>query len=188
MSRIPDPTPEKLKSLSKVFAVSEKIMGFTPNDGKIMAHRPDILYALLGMVEAILIEGEVSSGLKRLIGILVSNAAGCQYCMAHAANGAYKQKEDIEKIKKVWEFQHNPIFSEEERAVLKVAWKAGMVPNAVTDADFDQLKKHFTSVQIVEIVSVISLYGFLNKWNSTFQTELEMTPKQFIEQHQIKLN
>jgi hypothetical protein len=50
------------------------------------------------------------------------------------------------------------------------------VPNAVTDAMFTELRKHWTEEQIVEIVGVISLFGFLNRWNDTMGTPLEDEP------------
>ena len=53
---------------------------------------------------------------------------------------------------------------------------AAQVPNAVTDADFAELKKHYTDAQIVDIVAVISLFGFLNRFNDTIATELEASP------------
>jgi hypothetical protein len=53
---------------------------------------------------------------------------------------------------------------------------AAQVPNAVSDADFAELKKHYTDAQIVDIVAVISLFGFLNRFNDTMATELEAPP------------
>ena len=50
------------------------------------------------------------------------------------------------------------------------------MPNAVTDAHFAELKKHYTDAQIVEIVAVISLFGFLNRFNDTIATDLEASP------------
>ena len=50
------------------------------------------------------------------------------------------------------------------------------MPNAVTDADFAELKKHYTDAQIVDIVAVISLFGFLNRFNDTLATKLEASP------------
>lgn len=41
---------------------------------------------------------------------------------------------------------------------------------------FDELKKHWTEEQIVEIVGVIALFGFLNRWNDTMATPLEDVP------------
>jgi hypothetical protein len=56
---------------------------------------------------------------------------------------------------------------------LRVALGAGVVPNAVSDADFDTLKAHYSNEEIVEIVAVIALFGYLNRWNDTMQPELE---------------
>ena len=50
------------------------------------------------------------------------------------------------------------------------------MPNAVTDADFAELKKHYGEPQIVDIVAVIALFGFLNRFNDTMATELESSP------------
>ena len=43
----------------------------------------------------------------------------------------------------------------------------------------EDLARHYTEKQIVEIVSVISLFGFLNRWNDTMATTLEDKPKSF---------
>jgi alkylhydroperoxidase family enzyme len=41
------------------------------------------------------------------------------------------------------------------------------------------LKARFSDREIVEIVAVLSLYGFLNRWNGTLNTELEPPPAAF---------
>src|SRR5438445_744050 len=63
-----------------------------------------------------------------------------------------------------------------ERAALRVAQGAAQVPNDVTDADFGELRRHYSDGQIVDIVAVISLFGFLNRFNDTMATELEASP------------
>ena len=45
---------------------------------------------------------------------------------------------------------------------------------------FDKLKNHFNPSQITIIVSVISLFGFLNRWNDTFGTQIEKVPGDFV--------
>jgi alkylhydroperoxidase family enzyme len=50
------------------------------------------------------------------------------------------------------------------------------VPNAATDEMFVELKKYWSEEQIVEIVGVIALFGFLNRWNDTLATPLEGEP------------
>ena len=60
---------------------------------------------------------------------------------------------------------------------------AGSVPNAVTDDDMDALKRHFDEDQIVELVGVVCLFGWLNRWNDTMATPLEERPIAFGERH-----
>ena len=64
-----------------------------------------------------------------------------------------------------------------------MAARAGSVPNGVEDEDFDELRKHYNEREIVEIVAVISLFGFLNRWNDTLATELEASPLRFADAH-----
>jgi len=46
----------------------------------------------------------------------------------------------------------------------------------MTDDDFAELERHYTEAQIVDIVAVIALFGFLNRFNDTMATELETSP------------
>ena len=83
------------------------------------------------------------------------------------------------KIAAVFQFETSPLFTDAERAVLRVAWHGALLPNAVTDEDMEALKAHFSDREIVEIVAVLSLYGFLNRWKGTLNTELEAPPAAF---------
>jgi len=186
MSRIQPIDQHNTVALADIFEAGEKIMGFVPNDGLIMGHRPDILRAFLGLVKAIYAPGAVSDGLKRLIGLIASTAAGCQYCQAHAAYAAFRKDEASEKINAVWSFQESVLFSPAEKAALEVALKSASSPNEVSDSDFNELKKYYTDQQIIEIVAVIGMYGFLNRWNATFQTTLEEIPEKFTNQLKVQ--
>ena len=65
--------------------------------------------------------------------------------------------------------------------VVALAMAAGRVPNEATPAHFEALKAHFSDRQIVQIVAVIAMFGFLNRWNDTMATELEDAPVAFAE-------
>lgn len=155
---------------------AEALMGFVPNDALVMARHPALTRAMWGLVAAVYGPGQIDSGLKRLIGEAASKAAGCFYCSAHAAYGAREQGVAQEKIDAVWSFEDSPVFSDAERAAINLAMKAGVVPNETTDADFDRLRTYFSEDEIVEIVAVIAMFGFLNRWNSTLDTALEPVP------------
>lgn len=154
-----------------------------PNSVPTLAYRPDILKATGVLWQTIMGEGAVDRGLKWLVGYLASMSAGCRYCSAHTATGANTSGVAPEKVEAIWEYERSPLFSEAERAALRVAQGAGHVPNAVSDEDFDAMKLYYSAEQIVEIVSVIALYGFFNRWNDTMSTMLEQTPRAFAEGH-----
>ena len=78
-----------------------------------------------------------------------------------------------EKIRAVWDFETSPLFSPAERAALRLAHHASLVPNEATSNDFDELKRYFDDEQIVEIVATTALFGYLNRWNDTMATTLE---------------
>lgn len=160
---------------------AESLMGFVPNDALVMARAPALTKAMWGLVAAVYGPGQVDNGLKRLVGEAASKAAGCFYCSAHAAHGAREQGVAQEKIDAVWSFEDSPLFSDAERAAINLAMKASVVPNETTDADFDRLKAHFSETKITEIVAVIAMFGFLNRWNSTLDTALEPVPMASIE-------
>ncbi len=165
--------------VAEIFAASEKAVGFVTNNLRIMARRPGIAKALLGLFGAVYMEGSVSKELKFLVGYMASFTSGCMYCSAHSAQNSIKQGVDAEKIAAIWDYETSPLFSAAERAALTVAQLAGQVPNAVSDEDFDALKEHFSEAEIVEIVSAISLYGFLNRFNDTVATPLEGPTAEF---------
>ena len=151
-------------------------MGYVPNSVLTMAHWPELLNAFRGMVSVIYGESALDNQLKRLIGAVVSAAAGCQYCKAHTTLGARDLGVDEAKIAAVWDYQTSDLFSDAERAALDVAFAAGQVPNAVTDAMFERLGTHYDPRQMTEIMAVIGMFGFLNRWNDSLATALEDKP------------
>jgi hypothetical protein len=46
----------------------------------------------------------------------------------------------------------------------------------VTDELFTELGQHWSEGQIVEILGVVAMFGFLNRWNDSMATPLEAVP------------
>ncbi len=167
----PDP------ALKEQFEASRKSLGFVPNSLLIMQRKPKMVQAWVQMTAAVWDpQSKVDRGFKRLIAHVASRAAGCRYCMAHTAGGAMHFGVDEQKIAAIWDYQTSPLYTEAERVALDVAVAAGSVPNAVTDDTFARMREHWTEEQIVEIVGVIAVFGFLNRWNDTMATPLEEEP------------
>lgn len=173
-------TPE----LKEQFKTMRQNLGFVPNSILIMQRKPKLAKAFAQLTAAVWDpQGKVERGFKRLIAHVASRAAGCQYCMAHTGGGALHFGVDERKVAAIWDYQTSPLYSDGERAALDLAVAAAGVPNAATDDMFLVLRKHWTEEQIVEIVGVIALFGFLNRWNDTLATPLEDEPIAFGETH-----
>ena len=176
--------PEHTPELSEQFDAARKRMGFIPNSVLIMQRSPAMARGFSALSSAIWSpDGKVDRKLKRLISHVASHSAGCKYCMAHTAESAVKLGVDLDKLNAVWSYQTSPLFSDAERAALDVAIAAGCVPNAVTDEMFAELRKHWNDEEVVEIVGVIAMFGFLNRWNDTLATPLEDGPLEFGEKN-----
>jgi uncharacterized peroxidase-related enzyme len=177
MPRLAPLPPEIVPELSDLMGRSKDRMGFLPNSQLIMAYRPEILRGFAQLASAINgPSSTISPQLRNLVSQMASRASGCGYCMAHTAHTAGRVGISDAKEEALWQYETSPLFSEAERAALRVAQGAAQVPNAVTDEDFAELKRHYSEAQIVDIVAVIALFGFLNRFNDTMATELESSP------------
>lgn len=152
----------------------DETLGFTPNSLFTMMHRPRISDAFMEMNKAVMEnKGRVTSGLKRLLAYLSSKTAGCRYCEAHAIRAAERYGSEQDKLNNIWEYKTYDAFSDAERAVFDFAIAASSVPNQVDDAIADNLRKHWDDGEIVEILGVVALFGYLNRWNDSMGTHLE---------------
>ena len=184
MDRVTPVSPEDLpEDIKGIYEFSLDNMGFEARDVLAMAHKPELLKAMSALVGAVYGPGLIDEGFKHLIAEVTSQAAGCMYCTAHTAHGAAKAGVSQERIDAVWSFEDSDLFSEPEKAALNFAMLAGHSPSAVQDDDFLRLKKFYNDVEIVEIMGVIGLFGFLNRWNDSLATRLEGAPKSYADQH-----
>jgi uncharacterized peroxidase-related enzyme len=181
MARISSASPEQFAQNADVMQRWIATKGYPPNSWLTMARRPAVFSAYRNLHTAVMMDGgEVPQALKFMIAEVVSTAAGDGYCAAHnAQNAATIAHASTEKIKALPQFETSALFSAAERAALALARAAGAHPPGVTDAHFDDLKKYYSEDAIIEIVAVISLLGWLNRWNQTLATELEPDARAF---------
>jgi uncharacterized peroxidase-related enzyme len=185
MARISPAGPEKFEQVADHMARWKRDKGYPPNSWLTMVRQPAVFRAYRDLHTAVMMAGgEVPQALKFMVAHTVSMACGDPYCAAHnAENAGHIGGAATEKIEALAQFRASPLFTPAERAALEFADAAGRGPGAMTDAHFDELKRHFSEDAIVELVSVVSLLGWLNRWNITLATELEPKAAAFAEQH-----
>jgi alkylhydroperoxidase family enzyme len=103
--------------------------------------------------------------------------------MAHTAGASLRLGVDEKKLEAVWEYRTSPLYTEAERVALDFAIAAASQPNDVSDELFARLRQHWSDNQIVEILGVVSMFGFMNRWNDSMATPLEEEPAEVGEKH-----
>ncbi len=167
---------DTLPQFAALFERYDRIRGFLPNSILTMSRRPRIAEAFMQLNQAILYEGTVPEQLKMMVSYMASSAAGCRYCQGHMANLSSVYGVPDEKIAAIWNFEDSDLFTDAEKAALRLAFHAGSVPNTAEAEHFEDLRRHFSDDEIVEIVASIALFGYLNRWNDTMATEMEEVP------------
>jgi uncharacterized peroxidase-related enzyme len=177
MPRLAPLPPETTPELKGHFDFFLGTLGFTPNSVLTMQRKPRLVQAFAQLNAAVMDPaGEVDLGFRRLIGHVASKASGCLYCQAHTLLGAQNFGVSEAKLADVWTYATSPHYARKERLALDFALAAAAQPNAVTDEQFEALRGHWSDGEIVEILGVVAMFGFLNRWNDTMATPLEAVP------------
>lgn len=162
---------EEVKELAIFF---NETLGFCPNSVLTMQIRPRIAKAFIELNMAVMEnKGKVTSSLKRLIGYLTSHVAGCQYCKAHTILAAKRYGGEDEKLQNIWNYKNSDLFTDAEKAAFEFAIAASSIPNGVDQQIKANLRKFWDDGEIVEMLGVISLFGYLNRWNDSMATTME---------------
>ncbi|WP_210545916.1 carboxymuconolactone decarboxylase family protein [Rhodoferax sp. PAMC 29310] len=182
MARLQPLPPEKKPELKPYFDFFLGTLGFTPNSVLTMQRKPKLVQAFAQLNGAVMDpQGEVDLGFRRLIGHVVSKVSGCLYCQAHTLLGAKNFGVSNAKLVDVWTYASSPHYSPRERIALDLAMAAASQPNEATDELFEQARLHWSDGEITEILAVVAMFAFLNRWNDTMGTSLEAAPTQIAE-------
>ena len=157
--------------VSEIFGEITKTFGMVPNLFRAYANHPDLFKANWEKHKAIMVRGELSRKTKESIALAISDANGCQYCVA-AHTMALKMlkvtKEEIENIKRL------ELHDERESAIVNFAFKAGTDPHHVTDQDLTRLRDlGFSDKQILEALGVMEIFSSYNRFLDALDVPLE---------------
>ena len=185
ISHIETKNREDFPEFEELFNLVESFMGYLPNAYLLMADKPDLMHAFAKMSASVFKDDILDIQSKQLIALASSLSAGCKYCQSHTSHGAERAGVPNEKIANILNYQTSSHYEPSEVALLDLAFASGEVPNKANKAHFDQLKEFYSKEQILEVVAVISFFGFLNRWNDTFGTEIEAIPANYL-QNELK--
>jgi AhpD family alkylhydroperoxidase len=117
---------------------------------------------LLGL-EKYLAESSLGEKLIHLVKMRASQINGCAYCLDMHSIDARAAGETEQRLYTLDAWAETPFFTDRERAAL--AWTEAVTNISQThapDAVFEDLKKHFTEKEIVDLTLAV---GMINLWN-----------------------
>jgi uncharacterized peroxidase-related enzyme len=149
----------------EVYEKFEKESGGVPEWVKVMAHRPEILKEFTELFKIIMGPGKIDSYLKWKIAYTVSDALRCPFCLDVTKKMLVKFGADEIMIENIKEKKDIP---EQEKEILSLVKDVTDNANVDNPEVFEKLKDKMTEPQIVEVVSVIGLFNYINRFNNTF--------------------
>ena len=166
------------KETQELVKFFNETLGFCPNSVLTMQKKPHLAQAFININKAVMDNaGSISSEFKRIIAYISSNTAGCRYCQAHTIRAAERYGAEKERLKQAWNFENSRLFSESEKVALRFTIAASSVPVSTSQELEQLLQHHWNETDILEIMSVIALFGYLNRWNDVMGTSLEKDAK-----------
>jgi len=168
----------KHKETQKLVTFFNETLGFCPNSVLTMQKKPHLAQAFVNLNKAVMDNaGSISSEFKRIIAYISSNTAGCRYCQAHTIRAAERYGGEKERLEQAWNFENSRLFTEAEKVALRFTIAASSVPVSTSQELEELLQHHWDETDILEIMSVIALFGYLNRWNDVMGTSLEKDAK-----------
>ena len=132
---------------------------------------PELMQIFRGLVERVMVSpANLSRQLRSELFTMASIGGGCQHCQAHGAYSLQLMGVDPDRIRDIWTFEQSTEFSAAEKGALRLARDGALVPNMVEPGHFADLRRHYSDRQIVEMLAVISLAGWFNRWNNSIAT------------------
>lgn len=178
--RLPGLSHEDATGVAKeVFAASDQFLGRTSNLVRILSnHSPFLARWFLGLVASVRQPGlgaSTDARLRNLANIKTSMTNACTYCTAHTSiygQGLGINEEECAALDGD-AYKRSPLFSDKEKAV--IAWAEAMTNNTARPdkAVWEELKRHCTDVEIVEVSMASAMFNMINRLNDSFWTELE---------------
>ena len=156
---------EQVEEAAKaVYEKFEKETGKVPEWVKVMAHNPKVVKEFTELFKVIMSEGYIEPLLRWKIAYVVSNTLKCPFCVDVTGKMLKTMGASDKVLEQVKEGKNLP---EEEKEVLSLVKEVTLKATCNPEL-FEKLKKKFSEKELVEIVSIIGLFNYINRFNNTF--------------------
>jgi alkylhydroperoxidase family enzyme len=162
MARIPFPTQA---DEPEAFALLHAKRSHAPNAQifRAIATCPEILEAFIPMADAVRKGYGIDPKLREMAIVMTCQTMGTSYEHDPHWNRAIKEGVPKEKMRVLWDFEKSDIFSDLERAVLRLARDATRAPAQVSHEVWDAVHRELGSQQSVALLFSIGWYNMTGR-------------------------
>lgn len=166
-------TPE----VANIYDALLKTRGVVPNMFKTLAHSPPLALATAGYLKALLSDGALPGSYKELIATHLSALLGSEYAVrAHALSSRQKGASDAQIAAASDDFENGP-FTEAEKIGFRAADRLHRSAAEITDEFFQELKRHFSDLQIVELMAAAAAFELFPRFVDALRIPLTPAPR-----------
>ena len=142
------------------------------NQVKVFAHRAPVLRHIQGLLLDLSDEALLPKRYLEIALVVVSKLNECTYCVSHHEPRLVSEGLEAQTVAAILD-DDCPGLDAVERLVRDYAVAVTQRPQRIRDAMFEELRRHFSEAQIVELTVRIALCGFFNRVNDALQIGIE---------------
>jgi len=165
-----DAANEEIKA---VYNDVERDLGFVPNFLTTLAHSDNFLKPIADAYRRLMGETALSEKIRQLAILKTCKICKCQYTIAHHTELARKAGWTDQHIEAMDDYSRSDLFTYYEKEVLQLAELVTIEPDEITVEYWTQLDNHFTSNEVVEMITLIGFFNMLNRFVLSIQVELD---------------
>jgi alkylhydroperoxidase family enzyme len=174
MARLPYVTRDDLSEADRdIWDDFIKARGTDPGHvHRIVANAPNLLRQFLGLADELRNHTDLDPKLRELALMTVGRITKAEYEFLHHWNISLRVGVRREQLERLGEFEHSPVFSDQERAVMRYA--AEVTTNVgVSDATYAGLRSFLDNRRILELAMNVAFYNAVVRILIPLGVELE---------------
>jgi len=154
-----------------VYADVQQSIAHVPNFIKTVAHNDRLLKPIADAFLSVTGESSLNEKTRQLVILRTCQLDKCKYTIDRHMLLARQAGWSDDHLKVMDDYNQTDLFSYYDKEALKLVEMVRSTPDEISNEFWTQLDNHYTSDQVVEMVTLIGLFGMINRLILTLQIE-----------------
>ncbi|MFQ5739340.1 MAG: carboxymuconolactone decarboxylase family protein [Acidobacteriota bacterium] len=169
-----DAASEEMKS---VYAEVENEVGLVPNFIKTLAHSPHHLKPVADLYRSMMKPGSLGQKIHQLIILKTCKVDKCKVTAARHTDLAREAGWTDEQLEAMDSYAESDLFNHYEKDAMELVELVLGRPDDISQQQFwTQLDNHFTSDQVVEMITLIGFFNMINRFVLAVEVDPDPVP------------